>query len=465
MIIQKIIINERLVIKNPSAWLKDKIVKANTFRNPKFYESEKYGRYLGDIPTEIKTFQSDGKDLLVERGYYHEFLNLINENSLSIEVSESTHCPTITYPHLKNISLRAYQESALEQALKYNQGIIVAPTGSGKTIIGLDLIRRRQTRSLILVHTKELAKQWINQIENVFCISPGMIGDGLWSFKEEITVAIVQTLDRHRDLCQEMASNIGLILCDECHHVPAKMFAKVIGMFPCKYRYGLSATPNRRDGLDCLIFRFIGNEIARVSRHEVESVGSTVPVKVRTVNTHFDPGAVNGWSDFITSLNHLSRNLILINLIPHDRSSLILVDRIAHAIQLSEMLKKRKIAHVIAHGSLSSEERFTLLERLKTSRIAIGTTGLLGEGLDVSHWDTLIMASPISSTTKLLQAIGRVVRPCDFKSDSIVYDLKDDCGLSVHSQKQRFEIYKRHNIQIDNEWENEKSRLSEIRRP
>ena len=464
MLNQKILINERLVIKNPSEWLKDKIIKSNTFPNPKFYEAEKHGRYIGDIPRQIQTFHIDGEDLVVERGYYHEFINLINENHLQIDLEKSIQSPFIAYHSLNGISLRPYQINALEKASQYDEGIIVAPTGSGKTILGLDLIRRKQTRSLILVHTKELAMQWISQIRNVLGISPGFIGDGQWLFGEKITVALVQTLNRKKEACEELTKRIGLILCDECHHAPALMFSKVIGMFPCKFRYGLSATPSRRDGLDFIIFRVIGCEIARISRSEVENVGSIVPILVKAINTHFDPGIVNSWSDFVTSLNHPYRNLLLINLIPENRSCLILVDRISHAIQLSEMLKMRKTDHVVAYGSLPTEDRSTLLERLKESRIAIGTTGILGEGLDVSHWDTLIMGSPISSSTKLLQAIGRIARPFKSKNIGIVYDLKDDCGLAVHSQKQRFEIYKKHAIQFNLEWENEKSRSTGINR-
>ena len=107
------------------------------------------------------------------------------------------------------------------------------------------------------------------------------------------------------------------------------------------------------------------------------------------------------------------------------------------------------MAHVLAHGKLPPEERESLMQRIKRSSITIGTTGLLGEGLDVAHWDTLILAAPVSSEAKLLQAIGRIVRPAQDKEIGIVYDLKDDCGFAGHSLKARLEIYKKHCIKFE----------------
>ena len=122
---------------------------------------------------------------------------------------------------------------------------------------------------------------------------------------------------------------------------------------------------------------------------------------------------------------------------------------VGHAEQLSAMLTHRGIDHVLAHGKISKKDRESLMERIGSSSLTIGTASLLGEGLDIAHWSVLIMATPISSETKLLQAIGRVVRPAPGKTEATVYDLRDDCGLSGASFKKRREIYAKHNIEVN----------------
>ena len=102
----------------------------------------------------------------------------------------------------------------------------------------------------------------------------------------------------------------------------------------------------------------------------------------------------------------------------------------------------------LAHGSISREERTTLMGRVRSARITVATTSLIGEGIDVSHWENLIIASPISSEVKLLQAIGRVLRPNEGKELGSVLDLIDNCGFSGASLKNRLTIYRKHNIKF-----------------
>ncbi len=126
---------------------------------------------------------------------------------------------------------------------------------------------------------------------------------------------------------------------------------------------------------------------------------------------------------------------------------LILSDRVAHADDLSGMFSRRNFDHALVHGKVKDREE--AIERIKKATVTIGTTGLLGEGLDVPFWEVLIMASPISSEIKLMQAIGRVVRASPGKKSALIYDLKYDCGFSGASFKKRFEIYRKHKIWVE----------------
>ena len=128
---------------------------------------------------------------------------------------------------------------------------------------------------------------------------------------------------------------------------------------------------------------------------------------------------------------------------------LVLTDRIKHAEQLSEMLNARNVPHVLAHGQLKKKDRSEAMESMKSAQITIGTTSLLGEGLDIASWSFLVMAAPISSEVKLMQAVGRVVRPAPGKEKALIYDLKDDSAFAGSSFKKRFEIYKKNKIWVN----------------
>lgn len=446
--VQKIILNQHLVVSDPAISIVNQISLDNTFKNPKFYEAEKYGHYTGGIPSQIQTYRYSNNSIIVDRGYWNDFQTLLKDNNIEVSLEEERSCPPASFPDLKNITLRSYQAKAVEEAEKCEQGVIVAPTGAGKTIIGLEIIKRKATPTLILVHKKELAEQWVKEIKKLLGIEPGFIGSGKWNIAE-ITIALVQSLSKNEERCRDIADKFGLVLCDECHHAPAEMFSRTIASFTAKYRYGLSATPSRRDGLDFLISRVIGPEIIRIPKEDVESGGCIIPVQVKIVNTKFTPHEVENWSSFIGALNNPERNALILSLISNEKSFLILVDRINHAEDLSKKLEKDGVEHVLAHGKLPVAERSTLMDRIKKSPITIGTTGLLGEGLDVSHWDVLVLGSPISSEIKLLQAIGRIVRPSKDKHFGLVYDLRDDCGFAGHSLKIRLNIYRKRGIKIE----------------
>lgn len=305
-------------------------------------------------------------------------------------------------------------------------------------------------KALIIVHRADLAKQWIDTIKTKFGLKAGFIGDGQWEIGD-ITVALVQTLSAREHETKSLSNAFGLILVDETHHAPASTFFDVLSLLAAKYRYGLSATVTRRDGLEQMIYRGLGPVIATVSKQEVEGMGATVPATVISIPTGFNPGQVDSWHEYLDSLTtNADRNIQIITLAQLSiGSALILVDRIAHAEQLSAMLHRRNIDHVLAHGKLNKKDREDVMDRIKTAKLTIGTTSLLGEGLDVSVWGVLIMGTPISSEIKLMQAIGRIVRPSPNKEKALVYDLKDDCSFAGASFKRRFEIYKKHKIWVE----------------
>jgi len=422
----------------------------NVFKNPQFLSNQLAGRSNWNVPETIETFRYERDCAILPRGFMRDLVAILKSHKVEFEIQDNRILKPCEYPDsLNGITLRPYQKEAIEKVLQSTQGILCSPTGSGKSLMALEIIRRQGQKALILVHRQELGRQWQEVIKENLGLEAGFIGDGEWSVGDEITIALIQTLSSRENDCKTIVDQFGLICVDECHHIPAMTFYEIINLFPGKFRLGLSATLDRRDGLMEIIFRAIGPVLATVSKAEVESIGSTVPVEVLCIETAYEPSNLSSWNDYITALSaDSSRNELIIQTAKSQtKPTLILCDRIAHCEQLSAMMERRGVDHVIAHGQVKNRDE--AMEAMKEAQITLGTTSLLGEGLDVSVWGVLILASPISSEIKLMQAVGRCVRPAPGKEKAVIYDLKDSCGFSGASFKKRFEIYKKHRIWVN----------------
>lgn len=445
-----ITIKEKTSIYSPPDDIYYRILRDNTFVNPKYVSNIQHGYSNHGTEETIETFDHFNGGIALARGYTRDLLNLCYREGVQTDLEDLRTVHKTTFPIL-NTELRSYQKRAISEAVKFDQGVIVSPTGSGKSLIGLEIIRQREQKTLIILHRADLLQQWSDVIFERLGIKAGLISEGKFEIGEEITIAMIQTLSSRWKETRVIGELFGLILVDEVHHIPAESFAKVVGSMSAKYIYGLSATLRRADCLEEIIYRCIGHIIATVTREEVECMGATVPVTVHSIKTGFDPSHLGSWNDYLNAItNNSSRNSLILKLACESSApSIVLTDRIEHAEILSKMLESQSIDHILVHGKLNQNKRSEAMSKIKSSRITIGTTGLLGEGLDVSGWSVLIMASPISSEIKLMQAIGRIVRPCEGKTEGIVYDLKDDCGFSGSSFKKRFEIYKKNEIWVN----------------
>jgi len=416
------------------------IKQSNTFDNPAYAEAKRYERSTRFINRHLTTYREESGALIVPRGFL-EMASRIEPGTQTNFIDQRSTRP-VHIPALKDISLREYQAEALDQASTQDQGLIVAPTGSGKTIIGLSMIQRRQQRALILVHSRELAQQWRAEVHKLTGLQPGQIGGGQWQEGEHITIAMIQTLSRNPERTRQAAAGYGLVLVDECHHVPANTFMKVIDMMPAKYRYGLTATPDRRDGLGMLIERAIGEPLARIESDHVQQAGGITGADVLTINTYCGFGQLESWNDYLAQISNSDyRNKVIATLSRYHSAkapTLILTDRIEHAEKLREACNWQA---VLVHGGLSKRQRQDAMKAARHSPLTIGTINLLGEGLDISCWTNLALASPISSRTRLLQAIGRVIRKHPGKDKGRVIDFVDDHPFSLSSFRKRAKVY------------------------
>jgi len=341
--------------------------------------------------------------------------------------------------------LRSHQRTIAKSLVEYERAVLVAPPGFGKTIVGIDQIRRHKRTTLIIVHTRPLLEQWVKQLQQQLKLSKGelgTIGANQWKIGKKVTVALYQTLARRG--VDSLQDAFGFVIVDECHHVPAYTFTKVLRELPAKFVLGLTATVARHDQLDRLIPLFVGKPIEATpaggkqlsnGSDTAPSVVSTVPTTVtirRTVFT-FTRRPIQ-FTEIIDQLIADSvRNELIISdvgaAILRGAKCLILTERVAHGELLLERIRQRCLGlhAAVLTGTMAKKERRRKVQRLSHKRfqLLIATGKLIGEGFDWPEVTHLFLVSPVSWQGKLTQYIGRVQRVHDAKKAAFIYDYAD----------------------------------------
>lgn len=387
----------------------------------------------------INTLEQSGDALLVPRGFLGRLQSWLHEQNIAYTLNdERLTLESIEYA--SSFRLFRYQESAVTSCATHDQGVLVAPAGAGKTIMGLALIAQKKQPTLILTHRRQIYEQWLEQVENGLGIPRKKIGQVCSTKKQvlaPVTVAMVQTFARMDDV-SEIASRFGTVLVDECHHMPARMFRDVISKFPARYRFGLTATPSRKYNDEKLIAAYLGETLHSVSTEEVketrsstqtetENVADAVVVRMTQLITPFGTSS----RDFQLIAKVLSsdatRNALIANDIGREvedgKKCLILTERKEHAEMLRAYLRK-DFETVLFSGDLSARQRSFALQKIKNGRfkVLIATGQILGEGTDIADLEVLFLAFPVSFHGKLAQYIGRIRREGGPKK---VYDYRD----------------------------------------
>jgi len=436
MALLTITIKENLRLQNVPPALMKMLVEKLQFLNPKWLENERMGRWNRGTPKLLKFYDRVGPDgLWIPRGYIRHLIRMCRRQDIKLRIDDQRRTLTPVNFNFKG-RLKPFQNIAVEAMLAKDFGTLSSATGSGKTVMALYIIARRRQPSLIIVHTKELASQWVERIEAFLGIAPeavGFIGGGRKVIGEKITVALVQSLYK---CAEEVAENIGFLLVDECHRCPSRTFTEAVSCFDSQFMLGLSATPYRRDQLSKLIFWHLGDMHHQVDKSRLIETGDVLPAKVIFRETNFvtrlDP--VNEYSRMLAELAaDTQRNLLIASDITAEAARntgvcLILSDRKAHCENLQALLRYRfRLQSELLTGDRDVAERKKVLERLNQGkvRILIATGQLIGEGFDCKHLTTLFLATPIKFSGRLLQYLGRVLRPATGKQYARVFDYVD----------------------------------------
>lgn len=435
------------------AWLQRKLRDRLTFDNPQWIENEKRRFWNGNTPKQLCYLRDDGDRLTMPRGFTRQACELLRACNVQYRLDDRRRVLAEVDFHFTG-TLRDYQHQALDNILKRDFGTVSAPTGSGKTVISLAAIAARRQPALIVVHTKELADQWVSRIEaflNVTAGEVGVIGNGRHVIGEKITVALAQSLVKVAD---QVAPSIGHLIVDECHRTPSKTFTEVVSRFDCKYMLGLSATPFRRDRLSRLIYWFLGDLVHKIDREPLVDSGDLLEAEVVMRETSFRP-TVDPSTEYSTMLSELTKDparneQIITDVVRESRNGfgvcLVLSDRKSHCHALADLLELRGVKAEVLTGELGRKDRQEIVERLNAGRVKvlIATGQLIGEGFDCKQLSTLFFACPIKFSGRLLQYIGRVLRPAPGKSKARIFDYQDKLvGVLMAAARARRRVYEK----------------------
>jgi superfamily II DNA or RNA helicase len=406
-----------------------------SLHNPAFYEKERLRFSTWNTPRVIRCYGESLESLLLPRGLTEKVANLVAEAGSQLVIHENRPDPE-PIDFATTFQLREDQEEALKALRDHELGVLVAAPGAGKTVVACALIAHHHQPTLIIVDRKPLVEQWTERLATHLGLAPkevGQIGGGRNKTTGIVDVAMAQSLARREDL-DEMSSRYGLVIVDECHHVPAVTFERCVKQLRSRRWLGLTATPYRRDGLQGLITMYCGP--IRHRMNEKIDVESDFRRELIVHETNFEA------SDIGAHIQDLFRALVedenRTTAICEDvaaaaaigRNCLVLTQWTEHLSSIVSLLGQSGITPIVLQGGMGKKLRAKIMANLddasKRGGLVLAATGsFLGEGFDCPPLDTVFMAFPIAFRGRVVQYVGRILRPLDGKSSVEVHDYVD----------------------------------------
>lgn len=425
------------------------------FKNPAFYKAQAmristYGK------ARIISCADDFEDYLaLPRGCEDDVIQSLNELNVRQKIEdETTSGKTVNIEF--NGTLREEQQEAVDALLAHDNGVLSAATAFGKTVIGAKMISERKVNTLVLVHRQQLLSQWREKMEQFLIINEslpelpkkrgrkkeqnliGYMGAGKDRLCSIIDIAIMQSMNIGGNV-KKAIKNYGMIIVDECHHVPAVTFEQILKHATAKYIYGLTATPSRQDGHHPIIFFYCG------------PVRFSVDAKKQAEKRPFEHYLIPRFTAFRMgpgkdasepTIQEIKSNLIsdeirnqfiiddVVECYQKGRNSLILTGRVAHVDDLGGMIKKRIPNVICLKGGMGVKKTSRVMGEINSipdteSFVLVATGSYIGEGFDEARLDTLFLAMPIAWKGTLQQYAGRLHRFSAHKKDVQIYDYVD----------------------------------------
>ncbi|MBL4653921.1 MAG: DEAD/DEAH box helicase, partial [Flavobacteriales bacterium] len=385
--------------------------------NSEYFIKKKTKRSTWDTKRYFNLIEENENEVILPSGAIGKVLRFCSTQKIDFEFDDQRK-KAKPIPFVNDLNLRKHQHTAIETSSKKDFGVIVAPPGSGKTIMALKIIAKKQQPALIIVHRKQLLEQWVERIESFLKIPKneiGKIGQGKTKVGKHITVAMIQSLGK-KIVDEKLTDAFKTIIIDECHHIPAESYSSTISKLHPYYQYGLTATPFRKYDDGKLIFAHLGEVIAEIKPQDIETY-KRARIVIR--NTNFSI-PFNSKTDQFETLSKVlihdsARNKLIIDDVSAEINkgikAVVITERKEHIEALNQFLKQ-SYEVITFSGDDSESSRKLKWKALNEGnyQVLITTGQFFGEGTDLQNSNCLFLVYPSSFKGKLIQYIGRVQR-------------------------------------------------------
>ena len=406
-----------------------------SFSNPVFFKTQALRFSTYGIPRFICLAHIEQGYLSLPRGCFDDAVALLEQQNIRVSFDDKRRAGQKLRGLKFTGELRKDQKKAVSEILRYDVGVLQAPTAFGKTVVAIGLIHRRKVNTLILVHSRALLDQWKERL-TLFLTGAdiGIVGGGKRKASGQVDIATYQSLIKRKDnSVDELLFQYGQIIIDECHHISAPNYEMLLGEVHAKYVVGVTATPERQDGHQPIIFMQAGpiRHIAKSSGQQqferrviTRALCHTPPPELTEPDSRPHIADVYRWL-----MNHEVRNQQIVDdivsAVNDQRNPIVLTERRDHALLLGDLLGKKAIDFEILRGGMKVRERNAVMAALDNTQVLVATGKYIGEGFDLPRLDTLFLALPISWKGSLAQYAGRIHRQAAGKERVVIYDYVD----------------------------------------
>lgn len=432
-----------------NARLQNGLKRLACFTNPEYFITK--NRNKGYVPEGvslfIETFIESEEVLQLPRGLRSALEKYLTLSGIPFRITDNRASDT-GLDAVFNGELRSEQDEAFNALMSHETGILQAATSFGKTVVAAALIATRGERTLILVQSRNLLVQWEEKLRSFLTVrnAPlerdgkhtnrtgiGIYGASTDSLSSYVDIAMIQTVSIRMP---EFIRDYGMVIVDECHHLAADTFVKVMHAVRPKYIYGLSATVERKDRLEKIEYAQCGSVIYRYDAGKLAYKRGMTQIFVprftsSTSRTAFSSRFRNDECQKDIASDDERNDLIardISKLYRNGRRIVVLTHLIDHISEIEKRLGEMYIPVVTVNGSMASRDKKSALERINNpeNRAVIISTGkFLGEGTDIPYLDTLIVAAPVGWKGIVSQYVGRISREYEGKNEILIYDYVD----------------------------------------
>jgi superfamily II DNA or RNA helicase len=434
----------------------NQIKRLAAFQNPEFYKKQAMRLSTALTPRVINCVEEHPHHVGLPRGCTEELQALLAELGVALEVDDQRAAGESLDVCFQG-ELSPIQEQAVCAMTAHDLGVFVAPPGFGKTVVGANLVACRGRSTLVLVHRTQLLEQWIAQLSLFLDLKPreiGQIGGGRRKPNGKLDVAMIQSLTR-RDEVNDIVVGYGHVIVDECHHVPAVSFERVMREVKARYIIALTATPRRRDGHHPILHlqlgpvRFLIDPKSQAAARPFEHKLIVRTSEFRLAGDAADAGIQEVYRQLAAD-SHRNRLILddVIQALEDKRSPIILTERRDHLDELARHLSGPARNLIILHGGMKAKDRRAAIDQLvripdSEERLVLATGRFIGEGFDDARLDTLFLAMPVSWKGTLVQYAGRLHRKHHGKNEVRIMDYVDrDVPMLARMFEKRMKGYR-----------------------